>query len=89
MKDWNSRPAGGHHPEPSDRVVAAVADVEDVSPVELPPLTSVIDPDAVDNLVTPPVTGDAQSEIRVIFEYYGYTIVVDDEGCVTVQDSDW
>jgi hypothetical protein len=64
----------------SGAVVSAVADAEDVSPLELTPLASVLDPDALDALFA----SDSMAIEEVRFDYEGYTVVVDDNRDVTL-----
>jgi hypothetical protein len=67
---------------PSARVVEAVADELDVEPIDLEtPLAEVIDTDALDNLFKG--SGDS---VVVCFSYYGYRIVVEEDGDVTLTE---
>lgn len=59
---------------PSTAVFSAIAEQEDRSPVELTPLATVIDPDALDNLLAT----DTETP-QVSFEYCGYTVTVTSE----------
>lgn len=61
-------------------VIEAVADVESVHPLELPPLYESIDPDVLDAIARSEV-GD---ECQVAFSYFGYRVEVDATGAVTV-----
>lgn len=72
------------HPDsPSYAVVRTIARREGVSPEALrPPLSSVLDPDALDALVT---SGDALR--RLEFRYNSYDVVVDSDGDVSVSRS--
>ena len=54
-------------------VVEQVANREHVDPLDLPPLTEVIDPDALNALFEAP----GASADRVTFNYHGYEIVVE------------
>jgi hypothetical protein len=77
----------GDGPSVSERVIEAVAEREDVGPTELTrPLSDVIDPEALDTLFEPQPDGRPRGEGRVEFEYYGYTVVVDTGGSVTVEE---
>jgi hypothetical protein len=51
---------------PSEAVIAAVAEATDQSPLEMIPLAEVIDPDAVDGLIT---RADGATAVSVAFEY--------------------
>lgn len=69
-------------------VVEQVATAEGVDPVEIPvPLYDVVDPDALDALVT-----DSESESTVLseitFPYYGYDVAVAADGSVSITPVD-
>jgi len=64
---------------PSEAVVNAVADIEDSDVTDLSPLYGAIDTDALDALFT----GDAATSVT--FEYSGYTVTVEDNEVVFVQ----
>lgn len=58
----------------SEAVYTAIAELIDRSPMELAPLASVIDPDALDAVVT---SGDSSPDPgRVSFEYEDYRVTV-------------
>lgn len=62
-----------------EAVVDTVADAEGVSPLELRPLASVIDPDALDTLF-PSETG-----VTLEFEYLGYRVRLSGAERITVE----
>ena len=66
----------------TERVVHAVAEARDVDPLELPPLYDVLDPDALNALVTKPTAGDEL--ITVSFTYTDRRITVRNDGVVRV-----
>lgn len=66
----------------TEAVVLAVADAEGVSPLELQPLTTAADPDALDALFR-----DGRSDVAVEFTYHGYRVHVSGSGHVTVRDA--
>lgn len=66
-----------------ERIVAEVADREDVPPVDLPPLYERLDPEALRELVDS--VDDATLEVA--FAYDGYTVVVRGDGSVRVERS--
>lgn len=72
----------------SMRVVEAVADAEGVDPVELDPLYTTVDPDAIEDVFRPQLTTgsvpDPTAEIR--FEYHGYEVRVTATGRVSLAD---
>jgi PAS domain S-box-containing protein len=61
----------------SRSVIVAVADAEGVDPIDLPPLSDCIDPDALDRLLS-------RGECLVRLHYQGYTVTVDQRGSVTL-----
>ncbi|MDQ2049158.1 HalOD1 output domain-containing protein [Natronolimnohabitans sp. A-GB9] len=71
-----------NHADSSLRVVGAVASELGIDPVDCEPLYESIDPTALDELFT---TSDGTAG-RVIFEYAGYSVTVDNEGQVTLAE---
>ncbi|WP_418771156.1 HalOD1 output domain-containing protein [Halorientalis halophila] len=65
-------------PNPTDKVVRAVARAQDCTSTDLPPLAYVLDPEALDSLV--------QSGSTVKFEYNGHHVTVSPQE-VTVRDT--
>lgn len=61
-------------------ILRRVADREGTSAEELPPLHDVIDPDALDTLVSAASARD--QELMVRFQYEGYTVAVRGDGAV-------
>lgn len=59
------------------KIVKEVAQVKDVDPLDLAPLLDVVDPDALNNLVTNSTKG-----VEVIFMYEGYRVSVQGDGQV-------
>jgi len=64
-------------------VLETVAAAERVDPIDLPPLSDAVDPEALNELFRPP-TGD-RAAVTVTFEYCGYEITVDGPAAVTVE----
>lgn len=62
-------------------IVSAVARREGVDPTELPVLYDVIDPSQLEALIE-----SADDPISVEFDYCGYTVVVDGDGTVRIDD---
>lgn len=63
----------GNEP-PSEAVYTVIAELTERSPMELAPLASVIDPDALDAVVT---SGESPLDPgRVSFEYEDYRVIV-------------
>ncbi|ARS89169.1 HalOD1 output domain-containing protein [Natrarchaeobaculum aegyptiacum] len=69
-----------HHDSPSLRVVDAIAAVTDTDPLELEPLYSVVDPEALDRLFQ----SDAGLVGCVEFEYESHIVAVRSDGTVSV-----
>ena len=63
-------------------VIATLADVMDTDPVELDPLHSTVDPEALNALVR--VRNGTDGDIQVTFTYKDHAITVDSYGLVTV-----
>ena len=63
-------------------VVSAVAEAEDVDPVDLPPLYNAIDPEALNALFT---SRNDTAVATVEFEYAGYTVAIHGTGEVVVR----
>lgn len=64
---------------PSETLVSAVAERKGVDPIELEPLYSVVDPDALDTIV-----GSGGESVELSFDYAGYRVTVEPDG-VTVE----
>lgn len=73
--------------KPSQIVVDRIAELEESSPVDLPPLFSAIDPDALDALFCSRATEDSRSPGHVRFSYSGYDVRVRGDGDVSVTES--
>ncbi|UHQ97992.1 hypothetical protein HYG81_20390 (plasmid) [Natrinema zhouii] len=67
--------------KPSLRVLEAIADAEDVSPITLePPLNDVVDPAALDRLFEPTAADDSVRSGHVSFRYRGYDVTISSDG---------
>lgn len=74
---------------PSQSVVRAVAQREDVDPVELSPpeyepLHDVVDPTALDALFAPRPEGTPRRGGRVEFTFCGYDVTVESDGTISI-----
>lgn len=69
---------------PHEVVVRSVAAVEGCSPLELPPLSTVVDPDALDQLFGPTVKGPRRGDGVITFDYRGYEVTLYSHGVITV-----
>jgi len=67
---------------PSTAVIATLADVMDVDPVELDPLRSTVDPEALNAFVR--VRNGTEGDIHVTFTHEDHMITVYSYGVVTV-----
>lgn len=63
----------------TEKVVYAVADAEGVSAIDLQPLVTVVDPDALNELFQ-----DDRKNVSVEFAYHGYQVHVSGDEQVTV-----
>lgn len=73
---------------PITRIVDAVADREGVAPTDLrPPLYDVIDPEALNALVSSADGNADPDSLHVSFEYNGYDVTVGGDGEVSVSKS--
>lgn len=68
----------------SEAVVSSVAVATGRDPIEMPPLYSVIDLDALDSLLASGFTGDFNREISVKFRYADCQVFVEDRKTVRV-----
>jgi hypothetical protein len=72
---------------PAVALVEAVADATDRDPLELPPLSEVIDPDALNGLLRPdPGSNEDGNTVQVSFEYAGVVVLVDSTGLIEVRE---
>jgi len=66
-------------------VVYAVSAVDGRDPRSLPPLTRVLDPEALDTLFGPQPDGDPRTGGRLSFTYSGCRVTLDNGEYLTVQ----
>lgn len=66
-------------------VVSTVAAVGEMDPLDLPPLSSSVDPDALESLIEPTRARYAGNDVYVGFTFEGYSVTVHDYGIITVQ----
>lgn len=71
----------------SDTVVTAVADAKDVDPLDVEPLHSAIDPDALDSMFQPRI-GTPPTSLELTFRLDGCEVVAHADGEVVVTPSD-
>jgi len=67
-------------------VIATLAEVMDTDPVELRPLQSAVDPEAVDALVQ--VRSETTGDTHVTFTHEGHQISVHSDGVLTITPSE-
>jgi len=70
---------------PSMAVVGAVSAVADKDPLDIEPLHSTVDPDALNALFADSKRGEGDVHAR--FSVEGYSVTLNSYGCVTVQPS--
>lgn len=71
----------------SESIISAVANAKAVSPLDLPPLYSSIDPDALDAFVASLNDTRGEREGAVTFEYDSYEVTVTGNGDVSLAES--
>lgn len=71
--------------EVSDAVIFAVAEAENVSPLELSPLTHAIDPDALNSFVGSLTEKQSDSFGYIEFEYRSHTVNVSADGHISLE----
>jgi len=71
------------HENPSEAVVSAIAEIENINVTEVEPLYDVIDPDALDSLFST-VRGEHEREGSVTFSLHGYYVFVHSDGQLIV-----
>jgi hypothetical protein len=72
----------------STAVVRAVSAVDGRKPCALPPLTAVLDPDALDAIFDSQYTGEPRTGGHLSFIYSGYSVTVDNGEYLTVEPLD-
>ncbi|MDG5821782.1 HalOD1 output domain-containing protein [Natronococcus sp. A-GB7] len=70
-----------YEPTPVVAVISAVADAAGTDPLKLPPLSNVIDPEALNDLVD---CGRNSALRSISFEYAGYDVIVSGTGDIQV-----
>lgn len=69
----------------STAVISTVAAVSGTPPMELPPLHTACETDALEALVEPTTHEQSRTDVHVSFLYDGYTVTVHSYGIVAVQ----
>ena len=69
----------------TEAVVSSVAVATERDPIDLPPLYSAIDPDALDALFSSAFDQGSSRAIRVSFEYADCRVIVEDQETVRVK----
>lgn len=65
---------------PSHAVVMAVTGESDADPVEIEPINTAIDADALDSIFLPTFSSQRPPNSRIQFDYLGYRIVLNAHG---------
>lgn len=73
---------------PSTAVVSVVSEITENSATDIPPLYDVIEPDALDQIVSEQPSGRYCSEISVEFVYLAHTIHVTSSGVIKANPPD-
>lgn len=81
----SNTPLQASNSPPTVGVIEAVADRESVDVTELPPLSTAIDPDALDSLFAYSTDEFPHPNGRVVFQYCEYTIAVYSDGQIVVE----
>lgn len=68
----------------SDRIIQAIAEYENESPRELPPLSNSIRPEALDTAFESD-DGSVCKAGCITFSYYGYTVLVQSTGQILIK----
>jgi hypothetical protein len=71
---------------PSETLVIAIADVDDVDPLELEPLYDTVDPDVVNDFVESGGVPDVDGHVEFTFE--GYDVTVHASGLFEIEPAD-
>lgn len=72
---------------PSNAIVSAIADTEDVDPLEVDPLYDVLDPDALDGLFGSRSDGTPRyGDVCVEFRLNGYTVALSSDRRIHVSE---
>lgn len=66
----------------NEAIITKIADLEDVDPLELPPLYEAVNTDALTRLVTSFATGPSDSGGEIAFSYYGYRVSIRADGSI-------
>lgn len=69
-----------HNPDPVAAIITAIAELEQVSPLDLDPITL----DLMDALTAWPLDGTGLNEMRLTI--HGYQITVRDDGSATIKE---
>ena len=68
----------------TEAVVVAVADAEDISPIELPPLYDVVETDALNRLFDAARKDESASSLELCFYYSDSIVTVTGDGTIDV-----
>lgn len=69
-------------------IVQLVAELEDVSPAELPPLGESIDTDSLNYLIRSSRAREAYGPCRITLQYEGYGVTVRSSATIEIRDAD-
>jgi hypothetical protein len=73
----------------SEKLVEAIAIINDADPTELSVLANVVDPDALDTLFRPRSDGTkCEAKRQIDFQYHDYPVRVQSDGTITLFEPD-
>lgn len=70
---------------PQEVVIHCVAALEGSQAIELDPLYTVLDPDALDQLFAPMASGQHLGDGKVTFDYHGYEVTLHSYGVIAIR----
>ena len=90
MKEGGDSVDSSYRETPSQAVIEAVANAEDIQPTALSPpeyesLHDVVDPSALDDLFAPRYSGIPRQNGTITFTFCGYVVKVTGDGDVTLE----
>ena len=74
----------GHTRQPTEAVVYAIAEASQTDPLDLPPLYSVVDTDALNAIVATSTNSRSQTETTLSFEYADHHVILEEYGRIVI-----
>lgn len=72
----------------SAAVISTIAAISETPPIELPPLYSVVEPDALEKVVDARATGPTGRDVHVSLSFEGYDVSIASYGIIEVRRPD-